>query len=145
MNNLHPSEMELQQFAMGKTDGPARLMGHVQSCEACQSTVAIYQLLMNEIRQMPKPAFDFDISSLVLAQLPQRQPRPFLSLGFFIRALLIGAIGTPLYLFRKNILQVFAEISTVFMYAILGAALTFLIVQIINMYKNYQQQMEILN
>jgi dolichol kinase len=109
--------------------------------------VATYQLLFSEIKQQPKPAFDFDLRALVLPQLPSSTPR--LSTDRFVAGFLVvflcGCVGIPVYIFRQNFLYLFSGLSTFFIWAILCSALLILLFKALNMYKKYQKQMHFLN
>ena len=147
MTTEHPSEIELQQYVLDKPGCTTEIIEHIEVCENCQANVAMYRLLFFEIKQQPKPAFDFDVSGLVLSQIPTAKSR-FLPDSFFtyvLAVIVFCTIGIPLYLFRKNILNMFTEISTFFMYTIVAATIIIVLFKIMDMYKRYQKQMRALN
>jgi hypothetical protein len=145
--NIHPSEKEIQQFAIDKSGCNTTTIAHMESCVECMTEVSNYQLLFTEIRQQNKPAFDFDLSTLVLPQLPiaksRLSPDQFISgfLIFFISCF----IGVPVCLFNKYILNMFSDISPFFIYAIIGSATIIVIYKTLSMYRKYQKQMQLLN
>ena len=150
MTTAHPFDMELQQYAMDKTGCAAETITHIEACENCQAGVAAYRLLLTEITQQPKPAFDFDMSGLVLPALPApvaapAKAKPERAFGYWFAIIGCCAAGIPLYLFRKNIFFLFAGISVYFIYIIAGAALPFVLLRFLAMYRKYQRQMESLN
>ena len=144
MNTSHPSEKEIQDYAISKL--PA-LTNHIQSCTRCKTAVENYQLLFSEIKNQPDPAFDFNLSALVLSKLPATNRR--LSAENIIAGFLIifacCCISLPVILFRHNILNMFSSIPPPFIYAILGSTSIILSVQIGFMFKKYQNQMRFLN
>ena len=145
--NIHPSEKEIQQFAIDKSDCNTAAVVHIESCAECMAEVSNYELLFTEIRQQNKPVFDFDLSALVIPQLPTAKSR--LSPDQFISGFLIFFIscfvGVPLVLFNKYILNMFSDISPFFIYAIIGSATVIVIYKTLSMYKKYQKQMQLLN
>ncbi len=144
MNSGHPSEKEIQDYAISKL--PA-LTDHIESCTRCKIAVETYLLLFSEIKTQPDPAFDFDLSSLVLSKLP-RTGRGLSAENFIAGFLVIFAcccISIPIVLFRHNILNMFSSIPPPFMYAILGSTSIILSIQIGFMFKKYQNQMHFLN
>ncbi|MDP4130114.1 MAG: hypothetical protein Q8918_01835 [Bacteroidota bacterium] len=147
MNTGHPSEKEIQQYALDKSDCPMELAEHISSCESCSAGVDGYQLLFSGIKQQSKPSFDFDLTVIVLRQLPSPQSR--LSADRFIACFLfifVGCcIGIPLFLFRQYLLNIFTGISPFFIYAIIVSTAIISSIKILNMYKKYQQQMNLLN
>jgi hypothetical protein len=167
MNGEHSSDMELQQYALDPSGCRKESMNHIQACEKCLEEVAAYQMLFAGIKEQPKAAFEFDVSSLVLKQLPKRLPQLESSqlpgfaqgqsvgarkriLGFgFVSLLLVSlsgcVIGISLFLFRKNIWNMFGGVSQLSMYTILGTAAIVVLFRVMNMYRKYQEQMRTLN
>jgi hypothetical protein len=147
MNNIHPSEKEIQQYAIDKTECSPGTIGHMESCAHCKVEVSSYRVLFAEIKKSPKPVFDFDLSALVLPQLPGA--RPTLSADRFIAGFLViftgSCISIPAWLFRIYILNFFSGIPSFFIYAIVISASIFLSVKVLGLYKKFQQQMRLLN
>ena len=145
--NIHPSEKEIQQFAIDQSGCSSAAIVHIESCTECKREVSNYQLLFLEIEQQSKPAFDFDLSALVLPQLPvvksRLSPDQFISgfLAFFISSF----VAVPVVLFNKYILNMFSGITPFFIYAIIGSATVIVIYKTIALYKKYQKQMQLLN
>jgi len=147
MTTAHPSDTELQQYAMDKTGCTAEVITHIDTCENCQAGVAAYRLLFAEIVQQPKPAFDFDVSGLVLRALPAAPVKtpPERAFGYWFAVFACCAVSIPLYLFRKNIYFLFEGVSVYFIYVIAGAALPVVVVRFLSMYRKFQKQMKSLN
>ena len=147
MTTAHPSDPELQQYAMDKTGCAMEVITHIDACESCQAGVAAYRLLFAEIAQQPKPAFDFDVSGMVLQALPAAPVKtsPERAFGYWFAVVACCAAGIPLYLFRKNIFFLFEGISVYFIYVIAGAVLPFVLLRFLSMYRKFQKQMNSLN
>ncbi len=147
MNNIHPSEKEIQQYALDKLDSSPEIIAHIDSCPDCQAEVSTYQLLFSEIKEQPAPAFDFDLQELVLSKLPK--PNSRLSTDEIIAGFLIvftcSCIGIPVYIFRKIILNTFIDIPPIFIYSIIISTTVILIIKILSLYKKYLKQMHLLN
>jgi hypothetical protein len=151
MSNTHASEMELQQYASDKAGCPEVVIAHIEACANCQAEVAAYRLLFTGIRDQPAPAFDFDVSALLLPQLTTAPAPPAegqLASGagrrfpYLMAALIFGVTGIPAYLLRKNIFYAFTGISSFFLYVILAAALIAVLWRVLDMYRKYQQRMD---
>ena len=143
----HPSEEEIQQYALGKSAGEAALIAHIESCEHCREEVATYQLLFSGVAQQPDPAFDFDLSALVIPQLEKqerRAPADRIVAGFLV-LFVCFCVVVPVYLFRRNFLYLLSGTSTFFLYAILCSAVAIVAFKTLRMYRKYQQQMQSLN
>jgi hypothetical protein len=147
MNNIHPYEMELQQYALDKSDSNPEVIAHIESCPDCQAEVSTYQMLFSELKAQPAAAFDFDLRELVLSKLPKTQTR--LSTDDIIAGFLIvftcSCIGIPVYVFRKIILNTFIDIPPIFIYSIIISTSGILIIKILSLYKKYLKQMHLLN
>ena len=70
MVTKHLTDDEVQQYAIDKLNCEKRIVEHIHVCEKCRSKVEVYQLLITGIKQQSQPAFDFDLSKMVLQQLP---------------------------------------------------------------------------
>jgi hypothetical protein len=147
MNINHPAETEVQLYAMDKSACSPTVAEHIESCVICLEEVKTYRLVFSEIHHVPKPAFDFDLSQIVLDQLPY--PKPRLSADQFIAGFLlvfVGCfIGIPVILFNHYILNMFSGIPPFFIYAIIGSAAVILLYKTIALYKKFLTQLEKLN
>jgi hypothetical protein len=70
MSSYHPTDNELQQYALEGTLAGADIADHAQGCAACSAKLANYRLLGRQMYTLQKPAFDFNLADLVLQQLP---------------------------------------------------------------------------
>jgi Na+/glutamate symporter len=147
MNDSHPSEQEIHEFVFEKSLAAPSVVAHIESCALCLIEVKNYQLLISELKQQTAPAFDFDLSALVIPQLPKESP--LLKTDRFIAGFLVFFIccfiGVPVVLFRQYILNMFSGISPFFVYAMIGSAMVILIYKTLEMYRKYQKQMRLLN
>jgi hypothetical protein len=146
MKTEHLSEIEIQQYALNKSDCGKDIIAHIESCEECAAEAENYRLMFTGIKQYPKPVFDFDISELVLARLPKSKPAFALnSFFYFLFSVVLIGIGIPAYLFREYLLKIFVGIVPMVMYLIIITAVAILIFQGIEIYRKYQKQMQSLN
>ncbi len=74
MTNSHLLERALQEAAESAARLPATQAAHLRGCHLCQGRVATYQHLFTAAAQLPQPAFSFDLTASVLAQLPRARP-----------------------------------------------------------------------
>src|SRR5664279_2399781 len=133
MNHIHPSEKEIQQYAIDKMDLNPAIIVHIDSCAACQAEVSTYQMIFSEIKEQPSASFDFDVRELVLSRLPKTKTR--LSTDDIIAGFLViftcSCIGIPVYVFRKIILNSFTDIPPFFIYSIIIITTGILIINIL--------------
>ncbi len=147
MNHIHPSEKEIQQYALDKTDSDPVITTHLDSCPDCQAEVSTYQMLFSKIKEQPAAAFDFDVQELVLSKLPKTNTSlsPEDIIAGFLVIFTCSCIGIPVYIFRKIILNSFIDIPPFFIYSIIIGTTGILIIKILSLYKKFIKQMHLLN
>lgn len=147
MNHTHPTEMEIQEYALDKTGCSAAVTEHIESCMLCLEEVSHYRLLFSEIKQEPRPAFDFDLSAMIIPQvsLPSAQLSADRFIAGFLVIFICCCIGIPVYIFHQYILNMFSGISSFFIYSMIGSVTVIMIIKTVDMYKKYQEQMRLLN
>src|SRR5215204_5021192 len=146
MVTKHLTDDEVQQYAVDKFNCEKRIAEHIHLCEECRTKVEVYQLLVKGIKQQPQPAFDFDLSKIVLQQLPS--PKTTIAndkaLAWIFALMGIVFFGGVIYLFQSYF-DLFEGIRTIFIYLIAITAITVLIYLVIEMYKKYQKEMKVLD
>ena len=146
MVTKHLTDDELQQYAIDKPNCERRIAEHIHVCEECKSKVEVYQLLVTEIKLQPQPAFDFDLSELVLQELPS--PASKISNNKLLVWLFVSTgiafLGGAIYYFQ-NYFDLFEGLKTIFIYLIAITAVTVLVCLFIDMYKKYRQGMKALD
>jgi len=70
MTTKHLSESEIQQYATDKMSCSAQITDHMRNCRSCRDEAATYEMIFSKIKQDSQPAFDFDLSALVMNRLP---------------------------------------------------------------------------
>ena len=146
MVTKHLTDDEVQQFVIDKPNCEKRITEHIHLCEECRSKVEVYQLLITGIKQQPQPAFDFDLSKMVLQQLPSSKTSIANdnALIWIFGFMGIAFLGGAIYLFQSYF-DLFEGIKTIFIYLIAITAITVLVYLIIEMYKKYQKEMKVLD
>ena len=146
MVTKHLTDDEVQQYAIDKLNCEKRIVEHIHVCEKCRSKVEVYQLLITGIKQQSQPAFDFDLSKMVLQQLPS--PKATLAndnaLAWIVAFMGIAFLAGVIYLFQSYF-DLFEGIRTIFIYLIAITAITVLMYLVIEMYKKYQKEMKVLD
>lgn len=147
MTTKHLSEEEIQQYSIDKSSCDTEVAVHLQSCASCQANVEAYHQLFKVIHDQPKPVFGFDLSNLVLKQLPESRSNFSMNSIFVILTVFAAAcaICIPVYIFRKSLSVIFSGALSMTVYLIIITAIAILIFQSMEMYRKYQKQMSILN
>ena len=146
MVRKHLIDDEVQQYAIDKRGCEKWIAEHIHLCEECRSKVEVYQLLITEIKQQSQPAFDFDLSKMVLQQIPSPKTSTANdnALIWIFGFMGIAFLGGAIYLFQSYF-DLFEGIKTIFIYLIAITAITVLVYLIIEMYKKYQKEMKVLD
>ena len=111
MMSAHRAERALQEAAESASLLPASQAAHLHGCRVCQNRVAAYQHLFTAAAQLPPPAFSFDLTARVLAQLPRRRPAfPWVLSG--VAALVLGVVVAFVVLFGSVLVPAFQSLST---------------------------------
>jgi hypothetical protein len=147
MLDNHLTDEEVQNYVLDRDSIETRVSVHVQRCEACKARVETYQLLFTALGEQPAPAFEFNLSELVMAKLPSPEARTSRDTIFVyllsISSILLMAIA--LYIFRKDIIELVPDPTPLLGYLIIPAVITVLVLSCIDMYKNYQNKMNSLD
>ena len=142
----HLTDDEVQQYVVDKQHCEVRIVEHIHSCELCSAKVEVYQLMIKGIKQQPQPAFDFDLSKMVLQQLPSlpsKVSNDKLLVWLFVCTGIVF-MGGVLYFFQSHF-DLFEGLRAIFIYLITITALTVSAYLFTDMYKKYRQRMKILD
>lgn len=148
MNTTHLTDEELQQFAMNSSSFDSSIAEHVHFCEHCKEAVETYRLLFDGIHEQEVPAFEFDLSALVVKQL---QPSPKLValpedfliwLLAFVTVLFASGLS---YFFWPSIKALFSNTGSIVLSLAISSVVVLLIFLCIDQYKTYQQKMKALD
>ena len=142
----HLTDDEVQQYAVDKSNSEKRIGVHIHLCEECRSKVEVYQLLITGIRQQSQPAFNFNLSELVVQHLPSPKEKASDRLLLWVLLFIgIGFIGAIFYYFEGSFVYLFSGIATIFIYLMIITALTIIAGLFIAMYKKYDSEMKLLD
>jgi len=146
MVTKHLTDDEVQQYVTDRQHCELKIAEHIHLCGECKLKAEIYQSLITGIKQQPEPTFNFDLSELVVQQLPspkqKTNDRLLLWMLLFIG---IGFMGTVLYYFEGSFVYLFRGIATIFIYLIIITASTVFAGVFIDMYKKYNKEMKLLD
>jgi len=142
----HLTDDEVQHYVVDKQHCEVKIVEHIHSCEVCRTKVEVYQLMIKGIKQQPQPAFDFDLSKMVLQQLPSlpsKVSNDKLLVWLFVCTGIVF-MGGVLYFFQSHF-DLFEGLRAIFIYLITITALTVSAYLFTDMYKKYRQRMKILD
>jgi hypothetical protein len=137
----HPSEEQLQAYALESDNSDTTLSLHINTCENCKAAVATYRFIANVMRQCTKPAFEFDLAVTVLAQLQNSKTVTYRRLDVLLSAMAVIFVAILMYIYRKQVADLFAGTSILFMFTALVSAAILVILRLDENYKIYRRQM----
>jgi len=145
MTDKHLSEKQIQQYVLNELVPDESFKKHLQTCAHCRAMEEAYTTLFSTIKQEPKPVFDFEVSNLVVAQLPKPAAKKETSFLWPLVSIAFGMVLAIIWGFKKVLLNVFANLSTIAIGLVILSAVLLLIFQVFDLYKQNQQQLNLLN
>src|SRR5579863_10058685 len=101
MSKGHLSETDIQQYVLDKTGCTQNVIAHMNDCGQCLAKAETYRLLFLQIKEQPKPVFDFDVSALVLPQIsPAKEQVSSSVAGYAIACFFTVALVIAGYFYR---------------------------------------------
>lgn len=145
MKNIHLTDEEIQQYALDAKNCPKVWIEHIQYCPHCQQQAQAYQLLFEGIETQEKEVFDFDLTAMVMEQLPQPKPaqdKPFVYTIAAVVAVMMGIIG---YIFGNSLLSLFTYLQPILVGLVIISSFGVMVFLGMDMYQRYKAQMKTLN
>lgn len=143
MITAHLTDAEIQLYIAEPEMTSEQLKMHIHDCANCQTRAANYRLLFNGIQDQAKPRFNFDLSALVLEQLPEPK-RAFPWGVLFISVFSVSFILLLAVFFWSYMEAVITRAPMVLIATAITAAVVILIFQAVEMVKNHQKQIHTL-
>src|SRR4026208_1222113 len=103
MVTKHLTDDEVQQYVVDRQHCEMKIAEHIHICGECKLKAEIYQSLVTGIKQQSQPNFNFDLSALVVQQLPSAKEKA--SDRLLLRLLLfigIAVMGIGVYFFEGS-------------------------------------------
>ena len=144
----HLSDEELQLYVVSEENCDAGIIRHIHSCSECKTKVELYQLLISGIKEQSAPAFDFNLSELVLQKLPAPSKKTtddkMVNWIFIIITAITVAAGS-IY-FRNYLSALFKGFGNTLL-VFIGVVSSILILAglIWDMYKKYNKEIKLLD
>lgn len=146
MLDKHLTDEEIQQLLLDGTPSNSNMAEHLRVCKDCQARATTYELLFAGINEQEKPAFEFNLAELVVAQLPKQKATLVKDrLPVFLLAFIMILLGTAGYVFHQYLALLFAGIASLAIYLMISSVIVILVFFCVDMYKNYQRKMKALD
>ncbi len=147
MKNKHIDDIEIQQYLLQETISDTDLIEHIQQCEKCWLKVEQYKTIFEVVKEQEKAAFDFNLTELVLKQLPRNKPSfspgKFLIYFFVLFALPMAIV--LIYLFNSSLSGLATGLTPILIYLISTTVAGLLFFQFFDTYIKYRNRMNAIN
>ena len=143
MITAHLTDAEIQLYVTEPQVLSHQLADHIQGCTICQSKAKNYVLLFNDIKAAAKPAFDFDLSALVMEQLSAPKPA-FPWVPIVVSVFSIAIVAVSVIFFWSAMATSIKAVSGVLLTIAVSGALMILIFQVVEMFKEHQKRIAII-
>lgn len=143
MTTFHLAERDLQDAAESPALMPPSQAAHLHSCRLCQGRVATYQQLFTAAAHQPQPVFAFDLTTLVLRQLPRAKPA-FPWVLIVVAALVLAVVVAFLAVFGGLLLPLFQSVSTGLGAGLVAVAGLLVAGQCVELLARHRRQMRLL-
>jgi hypothetical protein len=146
MLNVHLSDEQIQELALGNATLAHDVVQHAENCTACKAKVQNYWLLINSIEKQSSPAFDFDLAAAVVAQIEIPPPKSITKGLWWLFAIAMLAIltGAAIY-FGQYLTSIVEGLKSLAIYFIAVSGLVLIIMLVIDQYKTYNRKMKLLD
>lgn len=144
MTTSHLSGQEIQQYVLDRKNSDPGISMHVHDCKLCQAEATAYHILFKELKEIPKPAFEFNLSELVLDQLPVQKPLlPWMVIAAAFLAIFL--ISFAIICFTNYLSATARGLSVHLLYFLIIPAVSILVIQGLSILKVHKKQMSTIN
>jgi hypothetical protein len=143
MTTLHPVDNDIQEYSLNNIIDAAA-MNHIQQCKQCSSKAAQYKKMFEGITKQSKPTFNFNITQLVMEQLPAAKEK-FTIEKYFISIAVLLMIALLIYPARIYLSKTAISLTPIIVSLITTSVLVISIFLIADMYKKFKAKMDVLN
>jgi len=144
MKIRHLSENEIQLHVTEDSKLSEELLTHLESCLVCQAELNAYKIIFTDFKKLKRPAFDFDLSDLVLDKISVIRPK-FPWATYFAVLLGIILLVISFAAFSNYLIHVFKALPSILSIIIGTSALLIISFQSIEAAKTYREKINSIN
>lgn len=147
MKTFHLSDREIQRFAFDISECEQEIISHIQTCAICKNKAISYQTISKSIRDEQTPAFDFNLTALVLDQLPkpEEQLKGINFLIYFLLILSFVVMSFATYYFSDALINLVNHIPAISNYFILSVAGLIFLPLCWDMYQSFNKKIKMVD
>jgi len=147
MKNVHLSDFDIQRVAFELSTCTTEIVSHINTCDLCKQKADNYRSISDTIKVQPEPILDFDLSALVLEQLPimSKKESAYNYFIYFLMALSALVVTAAILYFKEAIVDLFSNTSAIPTSFIVSTSLLILIALGIDTMRNFNKKINLLN
>jgi hypothetical protein len=145
MNTIHLTEEMLQLVAMEGIEKHPSAGEHFRQCDSCKAHVDFYIQMINKTEAIKPQKFQFDLSSVVMASIPDPKPtyhanKKSISISL-VMAIIFITTSMLIYILRKELLRLTNTSSEISLFIIAVSGLTILFLVSWDILREYENKM----
>lgn len=146
MKNIHPDENEIQNYILDSTSN-MELIEHLLHCKSCNLKADHYRQLFAEIHRQETPAFEFNLTKLVMEQLPR--PKSKFSVDRYLNHIMVSVIVMlclgSLYFLSPLLSNILLNVTPIVIYLVTTVLVCISVALSLDVYRSHQQKMSVIN
>lgn len=140
MRGQHPTEKEIVQFVLDQENCEPDVAEHINACEKCRTKAETYQITFEGMNNLPTPAFDFDLSVLVMKRIEVKKA------GYSMTDMLIYSISalsaiSLIFIFIRYVAPIFSQFTVIGTGLVIIITLMVSVFLLLESYKKHRRQM----
>jgi len=146
MTMIHATDDEIQEYSLNSIANAA-VAEHIKNCRQCSEKAAEYKLMFGAIEQQDAPVFDFNVTQLVMEQLPVKTAKRsidnyFIYCGMGAAACMLAVLFYVIKTYSPNL---FNGLTPMLIGLIVIAASVISLFIAMDMYSKFKAKMNALN
>ncbi len=146
MINIHPDENAIQNYILNSNCN-SELVEHILHCKSCSLKAEQYKQLFAGIQKQETPAFEFNLTKLVMGQLPQ--PKSKFSFAKYLNHIIVSVLIMLclglLYFLGPLLSNILLNVTPILIYLITTVVVCISVALFLDMYTKYQKRISIIN
>lgn len=146
MTNIHPEENEIQNYILNSNSN-SELVEHILHCKSCSLKAKQYRQLFAGIHQQETPTFEFNLTKLIMEQLPQ--PKLKFSVDKYLNHIIVSVMVMLclglLYFLSPLLSNILLNVTPILIYLITTIVVCISVAIFLDMYRKHQEQMGVID
>ncbi len=149
MKTTHVSDHDIQKFTFDLSKCETEIIKHIHSCRECKKRAESYLSLSHVIKDQLEPILEFNLTELVLDQLPvsSKNESAYSYFIYFLIMVSIGVVVSSLYYFKGIFIDLFSNTNTTAISAsfMISIALLIIVALSLDLIRSFNKKINMLN